>query len=249
MARSAAEVMEAALPDAKERDVVLRQLLRSADIANRIASSAWAVSLLDAGFRLNVGQVEALALFDDTIRVLLAAPQGDARLVGLQVLGTTYKSVRGSQSAFVGSIPEFTAAWSVLEPLHVAYIEDASTTSTGRPRSGTPFARFMSDPLMQYAAAQTATQQPMPAQSFPPYDFKVGETYARRDIFKVVGVEDHTGGPWFTGYAPHGPDWFVFCGVCTRGRTGHDYNNHFVGDHLVWFAKGPSNGGTRRSRT
>lgn len=73
-----------------------------------------------------------------------------------------------------------------------------------------------------------------------PYPFKVGDQYSRNDVFQLVGVPAHKGGPWFTGYASHGSDWFIFCGVGTKGRTGHDYNNHFIGDDLEWSAKGPS---------
>jgi 5-methylcytosine-specific restriction protein A len=49
-----------------------------------------------------------------------------------------------------------------------------------------------------------------------------------------------TGGPWFTGYVEHEGNCFIFCNVGIRGRTGHDYANHFDGDRLVWFGKGPS---------
>jgi 5-methylcytosine-specific restriction protein A len=50
-------------------------------------------------------------------------------------------------------------------------------------------------------------------------------------------MENPKGGAFFTGYANRGDDWFIFCGVGTPGRTGHDYKNHFVGDELAWIAK------------
>jgi 5-methylcytosine-specific restriction enzyme A len=69
------------------------------------------------------------------------------------------------------------------------------------------------------------------------YRFKVGKQYTRDDVFGVLGMENPRGGPFFTGYASRDDDWFIFCGVGTPGRTGHDYKNHFVGKDLVWFAK------------
>lgn len=72
--------------------------------------------------------------------------------------------------------------------------------------------------------------------------FRVGSPYHRKDVFRVIGVPNEpTGGNWFTGYTAHGDDWFIFCGVGTGGRTGHDYGNHFDGDRLVWFAKTSTN--------
>jgi 5-methylcytosine-specific restriction enzyme A len=69
------------------------------------------------------------------------------------------------------------------------------------------------------------------------YQFKIGSQYTRKDIFAVLNIPDPGGGNWYTGYVSHGDDWFVFCGIGTPGRTGHDYHNHFKGDELVWFGK------------
>ncbi|HCY17388.1 MAG TPA: DUF3427 domain-containing protein [Curvibacter sp.] len=76
----------------------------------------------------------------------------------------------------------------------------------------------------------------------PVYPFRIGDQYHRKDVFRVIGLpEEPTGGNWFTGYTAHGDDWFIFCGVGTGGRTGHDYGNYFDGDRLVWFAKTNTN--------
>jgi 5-methylcytosine-specific restriction protein A len=70
------------------------------------------------------------------------------------------------------------------------------------------------------------------------YPFQVGSAYHRKDVFRIIGLPNEpSGGNWFTGYTAHGDDWFIFCGVGTGGRTGHDYGNHFDGDRLVWYAK------------
>jgi 5-methylcytosine-specific restriction enzyme A len=68
--------------------------------------------------------------------------------------------------------------------------------------------------------------------------FKVGTRYSRHDIFKVLGMEDPDGGPWFTGLVRHGKDYFIFCGINVAGRTGHDYRNRFEGPDLIW--RGPT---------
>jgi 5-methylcytosine-specific restriction protein A len=69
------------------------------------------------------------------------------------------------------------------------------------------------------------------------YPFQVGSKYSRQDVFDILGIPDPGGGNWYTGYTSYGEDWFVFCGVGTVGRTGHDYNNHFRNNELVWYGK------------
>lgn len=70
------------------------------------------------------------------------------------------------------------------------------------------------------------------------YYFRVGQTYKRRDVYKMIGVDENTkGGSWDTGYNQYKGDWFVFCNIGIPGRTGHDYNNIFDGDLLVWYGK------------
>ncbi len=69
------------------------------------------------------------------------------------------------------------------------------------------------------------------------YQFVIGRYYTRQDVFRVIGIDDPGGGNWYTGYTSHRGDWFIFCGIGTPGRTGHDYRNRFVGEDLVWFGK------------
>jgi 5-methylcytosine-specific restriction enzyme A len=70
-----------------------------------------------------------------------------------------------------------------------------------------------------------------------PYPFEIGQRYARKDVLKVIGLQDPMGGNWYTDYASHGKDFFIFCNVGTTGRTGHDYQNEWQGPDLVWYAK------------
>lgn len=68
--------------------------------------------------------------------------------------------------------------------------------------------------------------------------FVVGQPYSRRDVFRELGLPlDQKGGPWFTGLCEHQGEHFIFCGVATIGRTGHDYDNRFDGDDLLWRGK------------
>lgn len=233
------EVVLSIAKDPNGQWIILDRLIRSAAIASAISATAWALSQFRDGFRLNVGQVEVLVAFPGGMRLLLAADANDPRLARLPIESTAYKSVQGPQSAFAGSMEEYSAARSIIDPLHEAFIERAGRTTTGKARRGTPFARFHSPALVEFAAAKLASVAPA-RQVVETYPFVVGDTYTRQDVLKIVGLPDQRGGPWFTGYVSHGQDWFIFCGIGTGGRTGHDYGNHFIGDQLAWTAKGPS---------
>lgn len=216
------------------------QLVQSAQLASDVSPGAWSVTLREDGFRLNVGQVETFGLFGDTLRVLLAASPDDPRLAGQPVQATSYKSIPARQCAFVGTAKEFAQARQLIEPFHASFIEAAVRTPTGKIRTGSTFARYHSEALMAYAADVVGGPPYPKNQETLPYPFTVGAKYSRSDIFPIVGLDDPRGGPWYTGYTSHGPDWFLFCGIGTSGRTGHSYSNHFDGEHLVWFAKGPA---------
>lgn len=63
---SLADIREAyaqILPRTQDKSVMCGQLLRSIGYCESVGSPAWSVSLLDGGFRLNVGQVEVLTCF------------------------------------------------------------------------------------------------------------------------------------------------------------------------------------------
>ncbi|MGY3506322.1 DUF3427 domain-containing protein [Bradyrhizobium sp. USDA 4471] len=215
------------------------RLVRSWELAGSIAPVARSVSLASNGFRLSVGQVEALTFFDGSIRVLLAAPANDKRLANLPIRDTSYSSFRGRQSVFEGTPSEYNAAKYRIDPLHNKFVEAAATRRDGSPRQGSPFVSSHVEEVIAYAASYSSTAATLQERA-PRHSFNVGTEYSRRDIFSVLGIKDHSGGPWFTGYTSHGPDWFIFCGVGTGGRTGHDYRNHFQGDELVWFGKNGS---------
>lgn len=62
--------------------------------------------------------------------------------------------------------------------------------------------------------------------------------YSRSDIYRILEVpKEKQKGIWNTGYVKYNNDWFVFIHINTAGKTGHNYNNHFIGNDLVWFGK------------
>ena len=233
---SARDVIKSILPDANDRWTVLDRFIRSAHFASSIAPSVLAATLWQNGFRLNVGQVETFTFVDETFRIMLAAPSTDTRLAALSISRSTYASIRGPHCAFTGGVAEYRAAKDRIDPLHEDYIRSAATTMDGSSRQGTPHPVQDLPGLIAYAENYVATNAPHHERPLA-YPFHIGSDYTRNDVFAVVGIAEHSGGPWYTGYTSHGPDWFIFCNVGTSGRTGHDYDNHFIGDDLVWSAK------------
>lgn len=72
-------------------------------------------------------------------------------------------------------------------------------------------------------------------------NYEVGKAYTRNDIFALLGLQPMpTGGNWFTGYTEHDGETYIFCGIGTAGRTGHDYHNQLDGSNLRWFGKNGS---------
>jgi len=72
----------------------------------------------------------------------------------------------------------------------------------------------------------------------PEYPFKVGDEYTKNDIYRICSVPSaKQRGNWDTGYTKFGDDWFIFANVGTPGRTGHDYENRFIGDDLHWYGR------------
>ncbi|WP_116327959.1 HNH endonuclease [Cupriavidus phytorum] len=69
----------------------------------------------------------------------------------------------------------------------------------------------------------------------------VGSTYSRNDIYTLLSLpEAERGGDWLNGYHRHGSDYYIFCNIGVPGRTGHDYDNHWDGEKLIWHGKGQS---------
>lgn len=72
--------------------------------------------------------------------------------------------------------------------------------------------------------------------------FIAGNSYTKKDIYEVLKVPtERRRGAWDTGYTKFNDDIFIFINIGIPGRTGHDYNNHWVGSDLVWYGKNKSN--------
>ena len=68
--------------------------------------------------------------------------------------------------------------------------------------------------------------------------FIIGNIYSRKDIYIIKNVpKEKQGGIWNTGYTTFNKDIYIFVNVNSAGRTGHDYDNRFIGNDLQWFSK------------
>lgn len=176
----AASLMEALCQSQRDRTLVLRQLLESIDVAKRISPNIWALTMLDRGFRLNVGPVEVM-----TFRAV-ALPQSDEILLELRLLlhgqvkedlqaalnededihsvsPSHYASVPQPQFLYMGlgdisngSLPdenyqELEKALELLQPLHASFIVHAAKSPSGKVRKSSNFRRSHSSGLHAYA--------------------------------------------------------------------------------------------------
>ena len=74
--------------------------------------------------------------------------------------------------------------------------------------------------------------------------YEIGGLYSRADIYKILSVPKvGQGGDWLNGYHRHESDYYIFCNIGVAGRTGHDYENFWDGDRLVWYGKNGSHFG------
>jgi 5-methylcytosine-specific restriction protein A len=74
--------------------------------------------------------------------------------------------------------------------------------------------------------------------------FQVGATYTRKDIYELLNLQEHErGADWLNGYHRHENHYYIFCNIGIPGRTGHDYDNHWEGEVLVWYGKNGSHFG------
>ena len=72
----------------------------------------------------------------------------------------------------------------------------------------------------------------------------VGSTYTRNDIYSILRVpENKQAGDWLNGYHRHESSYYIFCNVGIASQTGHDYDNHWEGETLVWHGKTDSHFG------
>jgi len=142
--------MESACPDTTARRFLMKQLLESIAIAERLGPNSWAVTLFKEGFRLNVGQVEAFTYKRRLAHYfMLGGVSGRAYTVG-EIIPTFFRSMPQPQSAFIGSAKELQRIHPALARAHKSFVETAAVTTKGKPRRCS-YSRYHSPGLYQYA--------------------------------------------------------------------------------------------------
>ncbi len=150
---AAEEVMVEQCPNPQDRRLLLERLLASADAASSVAPSAWGATLFSNGFRLNVGQVEALVFLDGRLRANLVGSVGAAPFIGATFEQASYGSLPQPLCAFVGSLPQYAEVAAAVSNAHAAFIHLAAHSPSGKPRNGSPFRRSHSEGLIRYVRA------------------------------------------------------------------------------------------------
>ena len=75
-----------------------------------------------------------------------------------------------------------------------------------------------------------------------PLSFEPSRRYSRADVKELAGLpRDAKGRPWDTGIVEHNGEFVIFANVGTEGRTGHDYDNRWLGGFLRWHHRRGSN--------
>lgn len=151
---AAEEVMVKQCANAKDRLLLLERLVASADLANSVAPNAWGATLFSNGFRLNVGQVEALVFLDGQFRVNLVGSAGTEPFIGAGFEHAKYGSLPQPLCAFGGSLRQYASVATAIGTGHTAFVHLAAHSPSGKPRKGSPFRRSHSDGLIQYARAE-----------------------------------------------------------------------------------------------
>lgn len=150
---AAEEVMVEQCPNPQDRLLLLERLLASADVAKGVAPNAWGATLFSNGFRLNVGQVEALVFLDGQLRVNLVGSAGTTPFIGAAFEQASYGSLPQPLCAFVGSLRQYAGVAAAIGKGHTAFVRLAAHSPSGKPRKGSPFRRSHSEGLIQYARA------------------------------------------------------------------------------------------------
>lgn len=72
--------------------------------------------------------------------------------------------------------------------------------------------------------------------------FKIGESYSKKDIYKLLNVPKlKQEGAWDTGMHFFDGVWYIFSNLGVPGTTGHDYSNYWDGNELIWSGRTKSN--------
>ena len=149
--RAAAQtVMERACPEPAARRFLMKQILESIAIAEKLGPNSWAATLFEDGFRLNVGQVEAFTYRRGVVYFfMLGSVSARAHTVG-EIIPSSFRSMPQPQNVFIGGAKELERVHAVLAAGHKRFVQTASVTTKGKPRRSS-YSRFHSPGLYRYA--------------------------------------------------------------------------------------------------
>ncbi|WP_199900042.1 HNH endonuclease [Rhodopseudomonas sp. B29] len=176
---------------------------------------------------MNVGQVEALTLVDGKIRMMLV---GNALAEGsslLNIVSSSYKSIRSQHCAFEGNVEEFLSIVESISGKHESYLIEASTTKSGKPRKGSPHSVHHSSDLI-VLLERLYSQEPTEKLGASEHELQPSEAQtflegAPRSTFVNIYERDPNARRRCIAH------WGLRCRVCrfdfeaTYGRLGHGY--------------------------
>ena len=172
---------EEVVPREHDRKLILGQLMRSIGYCEALGCSAWAVSMLPNGFRLNVGQVEALSCeitvtskgttvgTDFVVADLRVLMSGEGSTSVIRDLGDlavitpmAYASVGAPHWCYGATlqtdpgqsppaIRQLEAHLAAVAPFHRIFVEAACFSRTGNLRTRSNFFQHHSEPFVEYA--------------------------------------------------------------------------------------------------
>ncbi len=74
--------------------------------------------------------------------------------------------------------------------------------------------------------------------------FITQQLYTKADIYRLLQVPpEKQKGSWNTGYTKYEQHIYLFVNIGVPGRSGHDYDNHWENEDLVWYGKTNSHAG------
>jgi hypothetical protein len=181
------EAFDEIIPNPEDQRLMCSQLLKTINSCLELGSSAWSVSLLDSGFRINVGQVEAMTCFYThwepevfgtpvaygflDFRFLISGPHV-AKLIEKYpdcVTSASYRSVGEPHWIFYVTLQVegerdeaerncTIASMDAVQLAHRHFLVAAAHSPSGALRRRSNFARFHCGAIVEYAHRMTSTQ-------------------------------------------------------------------------------------------
>lgn len=150
---------------------------------------------------------------------------------GVTHWGVIEKIVRDGPSTII----EFSGLRELKKPI---ILQKLRKLSDSLPLSGNHIHPYVPCYTPRGLAARQTVSQPVQSNDRP-FSFEIDTHYTRAEVAAVIGLPASKvkGGDWATGYTFQNGAWFIFSSVGIPGRTGHDYQNEFIGTDLIWWGK------------